>query len=619
MHFLAILAAFCLALLPLASPWRLSPLRATVGSDFDLSSAVLAFLNRELSADVRCQWVATQSALAEEAKRRNAWTQGSYVMLEASAKAITLDGVEMDVRVQQKNFFGKTSETLEKTLIPWPEDCKEDVATGSPPALRRALMAVAREARDAAVVPDSGPDVSVALLRLPQGTSATEQSGGNPGQSLELPVNFLLNNVPHSTLARQFIYRDITRAVCEAMADPALPKRGQITCLVPETNPSMDTYRIGTMLELLRDVACEIAFGGVDGEPKRVRFLVQPSMGEGAFTALPLALSGVRALLERMDWGELPPEVATKLAEKEGASGGKATPARDQSKAAPVERPSPPPAPQQSGAAPPDPAEPKVVSVNGNTALTAKPDPAEPKVVSVNGNTAPTAKPDPAEPKVVSVNGNTAPTAKPDPAEPKVVNVNGKAPKKVGKIGRAGYAEPAGNPGPEELKGLITFGTLGADAVDDDIFLYICVAPQNIVGGNVLEPLKALTDAAEARGQRVLVVNPRLEDRPSPNDVMQVRGRGERRAFANSFLENEMYNLRLLYTSGVSYFPIKGAMYRKNYKEPYVLSLRRDVDPADPSGRAYGANVKEVYEPFTTFEGRPTDSQISESFAKFRL
>jgi len=301
-----------------------------------------------------------------------------------------------------------------------------------------------------------------------------------------------------------------------------------------------------------------VAYGGVDGELRKVRLVVQPSMGEGAFTAMPLALSGVRALLEMMDWGELPEDVAAKLA-----------------KDAPPEPEAKPEAPEEADAT-------------------------EAKSLS----TAPTGRRGRRE-----GGGDTKVEA------PKRELKESEKPIVAWRPGKGPNAMAVR--GPEQLKGLITFGTLGEESVDDDVFLYISIAPQNIVGGNVLEPLGALTKAAEAKGQHVMVVNPRLQDRPSPNDVMQIRGREERQAFAKSFAENELYNLRLLYRSGVSYFPIRGSLYRKTYQEPYVLAVRKDVNPSDPAVIAkWGANTREVYESFATSEDRPTESDISSMFSR---
>lgn len=59
----------------------------------------------------------------------------------------------------------------------------------------------------------------------------------------------------------------------------------------------MDTYRVGTMLEMVRELAYAMADVGLN-----TRILIQPSMGKGVFKSLPLALSGVMAIMQGMDW-----------------------------------------------------------------------------------------------------------------------------------------------------------------------------------------------------------------------------------------------------------------------------------------------------------------------------
>lgn len=73
----------------------------------------------------------------------------------------------------------------------------------------------------------------------------------------------------------------------------------QLVCTVPELNPAMDTYRIGTLLEMIRELAYSLADVGLN-----TKILIQPSMGEGIFKSLPLALSGVMNIMQGMDWKE---------------------------------------------------------------------------------------------------------------------------------------------------------------------------------------------------------------------------------------------------------------------------------------------------------------------------
>lgn len=47
---------------------------------------------------------------------------------------------------------------------------------------------------------------------------------------------------------------------------------------IPETNPEVDVYRVGTLLELVREIASALALDG-----KRVKVCVQGAMGSGSF------------------------------------------------------------------------------------------------------------------------------------------------------------------------------------------------------------------------------------------------------------------------------------------------------------------------------------------------
>ena len=86
----------------------------------------------------------------------------------------------------------------------------------------------------------------------------------------------------------------------KAISDPTIQDKSRLQIKVnfPEVNPAFDTYRLGTMLELVRDIALAQAYDG-----KRVRICVQQPLGEGIFVGLPLALASMRKVMEKMDWG----------------------------------------------------------------------------------------------------------------------------------------------------------------------------------------------------------------------------------------------------------------------------------------------------------------------------
>ncbi|KAL2652527.1 hypothetical protein R1flu_020655 [Riccia fluitans] len=105
-----------------------------------------------------------------------------------------------------------------------------------------------------------------------------------------------MNTTPHSREIREYFYKDVCNATKKAVENNLTKLK--ITVLIPELNPTMDVFRIGTLMELIREIAFSFALDG-----KRVRVCVQGSMGEGIFAGIPLQLAGTRKILELMDWG----------------------------------------------------------------------------------------------------------------------------------------------------------------------------------------------------------------------------------------------------------------------------------------------------------------------------
>ncbi|CAM9785928.1 unnamed protein product [Ectocarpus sp. 6 AP-2014] len=219
-------------------------------------------------------YVMAYTPIGDTARQKNAFTAGAYMV--DSVEVVALDGEGMDVAasVQTKTFFGKVVQESKQTVrvsfgVDRPLETSE--------AVKRRLMEMSRE---------QGLTKSTATIyKIPVGSY-----GG-------LPVNMLLNNVPHSKMARNFIYRGAAEALVLAVEDPTVPRRMKLVCTVPELNPAMDTYRVGTVLELVRELAYSMADVGLN-----TRILIQPSMGKGVFKSLPLALSGVMSIMQGMDW-----------------------------------------------------------------------------------------------------------------------------------------------------------------------------------------------------------------------------------------------------------------------------------------------------------------------------
>ncbi|GAQ80323.1 Adenylate kinase [Klebsormidium nitens] len=113
----------------------------------------------------------------------------------------------------------------------------------------------------------------------------------------ETPIPLRLNTTPYPREIREHFYREACLAAKIAVNDGL--HQLEIRCIIPELNPEMDVYRIGTLLELMR----ELAFTFAD-DAKRVKVCVQGSMGDGIFSGMPLALAGTRRIIESMDWGD---------------------------------------------------------------------------------------------------------------------------------------------------------------------------------------------------------------------------------------------------------------------------------------------------------------------------
>ncbi|CAN0838562.1 Adenylate kinase 5, chloroplastic [Linum grandiflorum] len=124
--------------------------------------------------------------------------------------------------------------------------------------------------------------------------TSTSETSANQDKWRGIPTR--LNNIPHSREIRNYFYNDVLQATQRAVNDGRTRLRVDIN--IPELNPDMDVYRIGTLMELVREIALSFADDG-----KRVKVCVQGSMGVGALAGMPLQLAGTRKILEYMDWG----------------------------------------------------------------------------------------------------------------------------------------------------------------------------------------------------------------------------------------------------------------------------------------------------------------------------
>lgn len=241
-------------------------------SEMDGEACLLVqkYLNENHSEDMLA-WVLSFTEVGKKAANRNMWSRGSWVPKAAQLEEITSEGLKLSVEVQER---GKPSTSQISTWLALPVGCD------SIDELRAALIRFTQRSG----APPSGAG---SLLRLPGSTD-----------DWSLPVDMWLNSLPNKRSVRSMFYRDVSAALRSAVADPLTSRRMKVVVTPPELNMEMDSYRVGTLLELVREVALDFVTAGM-----KVRICVQGSMGEGALTGVPRVLSGVRAVLSMMDWG----------------------------------------------------------------------------------------------------------------------------------------------------------------------------------------------------------------------------------------------------------------------------------------------------------------------------
>jgi len=232
--------------------------------------SLIGFLNSGKGQKLANLLALENKQLGDELQSANFWTGGSATVVSATCVGIVSEGIQLDVvcdikgkRVQRQVVAPFTSPVTDET------------------ALKLVLIDMATK---------SGRIGDTALIAsLPF------------GHDCSVPLDFLFNNVPHPTWVRAYLYDAATTAVLRAVNDEKIRDKSRLQVKVnfPEVNPAFDTYRIGTILEMVRAMVLALTCD----EGKRVRVCVQQSLGEGVFTGLPLALASMRIILEKMDWG----------------------------------------------------------------------------------------------------------------------------------------------------------------------------------------------------------------------------------------------------------------------------------------------------------------------------
>ena len=302
---------------PLQSKLRITTyLASKIALENQLNSKELDFaigyLNKH-HPDLLLSFVLAFSKLGTVQAKKNAFSGGSYKVINAELKDIDFYGEET------KNEESHGCLILDATVkIRGKEEVQKECVTISLDA-----FPVEGMKRDFKTLPIILPTTSqqkpiekfirrmnrlCLMVNQPSVTGKLIQLGiqvGDYDKTKESPLGFLkedmfLNQVPHNRFVRGYFYDMASKAALEAVvqcSNQQISNRMVLTCLIPELNTSMDSYRIGTLLEMVRKIAITLAEQNL-----RVRICVQASMGVGIFTGLPKSLSGVPTLLQRMDW-----------------------------------------------------------------------------------------------------------------------------------------------------------------------------------------------------------------------------------------------------------------------------------------------------------------------------
>lgn len=242
----------------------------------------------------------------------NVWSGGSFVIASSQLLNVNRTHLEFTVEIERRKQ-GKSTSTVvvEVNADPIPEK-KRAVSSLLAQVVddpsRRPIDDLLRRLSRLFIMVGHAKDTGK-LLQL-----AFQLDGSTISR---LPENLFLNQVPHNPYVRQYFYDLAAQAVVDAVTivrqrgndekqqqqqqQPVTTSRLQVLCQFPEMNPSMDSYRIGTLLEMVRTIAIQLATQKQE-TPLRVRICVQSSMGVGIFTGLPKQLNGVRRLFEMMDW-----------------------------------------------------------------------------------------------------------------------------------------------------------------------------------------------------------------------------------------------------------------------------------------------------------------------------
>lgn len=263
----------------------------------------MAYLNEHHKADVLLPFVKAFSDLGTTSIKKNMWIGGSYEITDATIVDITRDELYFEASIKQADKIKTESVKIHLDSDPVPGMARTYQTL--PPCNPMHLDHSSRLPIDNFV---RRMNRLCNIVKAYSATGKMIQLGvqmGGKGVG-KLHDDLYLNQVPHNRFVRKYFYDMASDAALDATilcSNKQFTNRMKMTVMFPEMNPMMDSYRIGTLLELARSIAIKLAEQNL-----RVRVCVQGSMGVGIFTGVPKQLNGVHTLLQRMDWESGPGE-----------------------------------------------------------------------------------------------------------------------------------------------------------------------------------------------------------------------------------------------------------------------------------------------------------------------
>jgi len=279
-------------------PLLLSAAASASGFDEKQKDFTIGYLNKH-HGDLLTSFAIAFTELGAEMTKRNRFSGGSYKILDATLVDVSKDEITLDVtvkeRVKKEPSVERVDCSLDATVVKGAPGGFKDLPL-VPPAREGAASPIDQFVRriNRLCVMVKQPSVTGKLIQL---GLQIQPDGNRVG---EVKENLFLNQVPHNRFVRQYFYDMAADAALEAViacSEGKISNRMKLQMMFPEMNPGMDSYRIGTLLELSRQVAIHLVEQNL-----RVRICVQGSMGVGIFTGTPKQLNGVATLLQRMDW-----------------------------------------------------------------------------------------------------------------------------------------------------------------------------------------------------------------------------------------------------------------------------------------------------------------------------